>query len=503
MVVTTAVNFPSDPDTDPGINGEWTSDEGVTYRWDGVAWNIVSSDGAADIDLSGDVEIGTDCDTKLTVHSTADFECALTVSGDDVALDKDLQVLAEELKDAVINGGGIEEAPVDGELYGRQDKKWLVIPAGGVGGGDVHMSPCGEEPVNVAEGTLWYQTDELNLKIKLGDTWVPVINRLDAEGLKLSGGNLTGKLLVEDQGTQGNDDAIVFEVKTVDSQDPDRQRGGFIVTQNGDVAAIGTSEIPQSPRSFVTKEYLDDTIEETIALGEGASAKYVSKQETDVQEMVGDLVIKDEDSAAGSRISPENSQGIQFRLGNAAEVDKNGHAFGRENYLSDAYNIELENKDEYKDSDGTLKGVESQRITQRIRDRITLREDMQCNVRAESRSRGTELDPPANFDGKKFTVYREVRWSDDELHVGGSGEGPKQLLQWVARPDDSAYNSLATQNVKAAPFHTRAATAGWVSDQIVENLLAKGSDLCADSADGAVPGGFWRDTDGRVYIKTA
>lgn len=499
MVVTTAVNFPSSPE--PG--DEWTSG-GVTYKWDGVAWNIVSSDGGADADLSGDVEIGTDCDNTLTVHSTAEFECDLNVQKE-LTMGGKLVALKEDLDQAIIDGGGIEEAPEDGQLYGRQDKDWLVIPAGGVGGSDVHMSPCGEEPVNVAEGSFWYQTDELNLKIKLGDTWVPVINRLDAEGLKLSGGNLTGALLVEDQPTQSNDDdAAVLTVKTI-SEDPDSQEGGFVVTQNGDFTAVGISKIPRLNESFTTKEYLDNTIKETIALGESASSKYVAKQESDVQEMIADLVIKDEDNAAASRISPENSQGIQFRLGNAAEVDKNGHAFGKENYLSDAYNIELENKDEYKTSDGTLKGVETQRVTQRLRDRITLREDMQANIRAESRSRGTELDPPANFDGKKFTAFREVRWTDDAIHAGESGgEGPMQLLQWVVNPsNDTAYSRLSSPNVKMAPKNTRVANVGWVNDQISANLIGKGADLCADSADGAQPGGFWRDSNGRVYIKTA
>lgn len=121
-----AADFPSDPDVDPGVGGQWTHPEtGVVYEWDGVAWNIAGGSGSEGggtppgggggdttpgggggdtipggpggdpIDLSGDVEIGTDCSNgSLTVHSPATFECGI-VSNGDVLIDGELNVLGD------------------------------------------------------------------------------------------------------------------------------------------------------------------------------------------------------------------------------------------------------------------------------------------------------------------------------------------------------------------------------------------------------------------------
>ena len=82
MVVVTAVDFPASPEVGDRFQNPET---GVWYEWDGVAWNVIDTgddSGGGDVDLSGDVEIGTDCKNTLTVHSTAKFECDLDVDGE-------------------------------------------------------------------------------------------------------------------------------------------------------------------------------------------------------------------------------------------------------------------------------------------------------------------------------------------------------------------------------------------------------------------------------------
>ena len=126
-----AADFPSDPDVDPGVGGQWTHPEtGVVYEWDGVAWNIAGGAGSEGgsggggnngggggggdtppggggggdpIDLSGDVEIGTDCDNgSLTVHSPAQFDCGVVVQKD-VLIEGQLNVLGQINIDPIIS----------------------------------------------------------------------------------------------------------------------------------------------------------------------------------------------------------------------------------------------------------------------------------------------------------------------------------------------------------------------------------------------------------------
>lgn len=51
------------------------------------------------------------------------------------------------------SGGGIEEAPDDGKLYGRQSKSWEEVPEGGP---STHVGPDAPDPV--AEGQLWFNS---------------------------------------------------------------------------------------------------------------------------------------------------------------------------------------------------------------------------------------------------------------------------------------------------------------------------------------------------------
>ena len=212
-----------------------------------------------------------------------------------------------------------------------------------------------------------------------------------------------------------------------------------------------------------------------------------------------------ERNAMSSLLDTHKAAAPEFRLGNLLGIDKHGNEYGKENFLSDAYNISLTHKNEYKHA-ALLKAqyeYSDQRISVRIKDRITLREDMQANVRPESRTRSDELPPPGNFpSGSKFTVLREIKWSEDEVHAGGSGEAPKQFLQWVPSPDDSEYEQLKSSKTHLAPYETRAVNAGWVKEQINDAQVGPGSNLCANSESGAEVGGFWLDNNGRIYVRT-
>ena len=64
---------------------------------------------------------------------------------------------AFELKASGGSGGGIEEAPTDGEIYGRQNAGWTVVPSGG-GGGGISEAPTDGKPY-VRQSSGWVAFD--------------------------------------------------------------------------------------------------------------------------------------------------------------------------------------------------------------------------------------------------------------------------------------------------------------------------------------------------------
>jgi hypothetical protein len=64
---------------------------------------------------------------------------------------------AFELKASGGSGGGIEEAPVDGQQYARQDAGWSVV-VGGSGGGGIAEAPTDGKPY-VRQSSAWAAFD--------------------------------------------------------------------------------------------------------------------------------------------------------------------------------------------------------------------------------------------------------------------------------------------------------------------------------------------------------
>jgi hypothetical protein len=54
------------------------------------------------------------------------------------------------------SGGGIPEAPTDGEIYGRQNAGWVVVPSGG--GGGISEAPTDGKPY-VRQSAAWAAFD--------------------------------------------------------------------------------------------------------------------------------------------------------------------------------------------------------------------------------------------------------------------------------------------------------------------------------------------------------
>lgn len=85
-------------------------------------------------------------------------------------------------------GGGVPEAPTDGQLYVRkgQDASWQVAPTGSGGGAVISDSP----PGTPTAGMLWWESDSGKLFIRYGTTWV-LSNPISAAWGDLTGVPLT------------------------------------------------------------------------------------------------------------------------------------------------------------------------------------------------------------------------------------------------------------------------------------------------------------------------
>jgi hypothetical protein len=93
-------------------------------------------------------------------------------------------------------GGGIPEAPTDGRQYGRQSTAWTPIVGGGASIGDT-------APASPVVGQLWWDSVHGQMYVWFTDAnssqWVPTTNQMGGGYLPLSGGSLTGNLVLASQ----------------------------------------------------------------------------------------------------------------------------------------------------------------------------------------------------------------------------------------------------------------------------------------------------------------
>jgi len=73
-------------------------------------------------------------------------------------------------------GGGIADAPSDGNIYGRKNGSWVVVPSGGGAGVVISATP----PASPTVGELWWDSTGGQLYIYYNDgtstQWVTVTN---------------------------------------------------------------------------------------------------------------------------------------------------------------------------------------------------------------------------------------------------------------------------------------------------------------------------------------
>jgi len=135
--------------------------------------------------------------------------------------------------------------------------------------------------------------------------------------------------------------------------------------------------------------------------------------------------------------------------------------------------------------------------------RITFNENYGIDCRANHPNPDYAGKDASNTDGFENNTIklRQVYWSKSNISGYQFEDGhPIQKVGWLASPDSSVYDDNA--NDIWGPPELRPATKGYVDEKVGQNILVKGSDLCADSEAGTQPGGFWRDAEtGTIYMK--
>ena len=92
--------------------------------------------------------------------------------------------------------GGIPEAPTDGQLYGRENSAWTVVPAA------ASVTVAATAPASPTAGALWWDSTGGQMYIWYNDgnssQWVPVVNEVGAY-LSMAGGTVTGPIDLKNQ----------------------------------------------------------------------------------------------------------------------------------------------------------------------------------------------------------------------------------------------------------------------------------------------------------------
>ena len=623
MVVVTAVGFPSNPTVDD----EWTNpDTGVTYKWDGVAWNVVGSgnnSGGGDVDLSGDVDIGTDCDsTTLTVKSKTEFECDvnvdgdLTVKGEEVALKKDLGSIDIDPDDIDLTGdveigencdntlqvhgtsefdcevtlhkeltfeGGtngegnlsiypnqgsndsaitalnssalrIRTASGDDHDSGKKThvalerdddgnpvtkiyhlaepndpsdaatKKYVDENAGGGGvGAQIHLAPSSDAPSDPDEGTLWYQTDRLDLYVSYDDAWVPAVGYQNDNALPLSGGALTGPLMVENQTTLATD-AQVVRFRSYNNDLLEDNEGGFELLQDGQIRAYGQSIHPQGEDNLVTKKYVD----ESVVNLDGLDDHYLVKNKVISQTVLGNFYMsasKDEKFRSSTdpsmfrstRISKSAARTPGIVLGNNADERMDGSPV-KDTAHHKAHEVLLR-KCEYGTDQLDPIGQPKDKvyIESYDYDRIERIHYLKSTIRKGSNTNPIESPEYESSDVAKpkghptNVTMDHTRWRKKDGFFDENDGAPQRFITWIVDPEDEDWEQRKGSDGKdflsdSCPKELRAANVGYVDRQISTRVLSKGADLCADNWDdpNLEVGGFYRmkDSNSSAYIAT-
>jgi hypothetical protein len=151
-----------------------------------------------------------------------------------------LQAATKQYVDAG-DAGKLSDAPLDGQLYGRQSGAWSVVPAGGGGGGET-ISISDTPPTGVPVGSLWWDSSSGLLWILYNDgdstQWVSAVPMTDPSTLvQKAGDTMTGALVLS------GDPTAPLQAATKNYVDAHGGGPPPTIALSGDVAGSGTTAI--------------------------------------------------------------------------------------------------------------------------------------------------------------------------------------------------------------------------------------------------------------------
>ena len=87
----TALTFPNDPNTNPGVGGQYTAENGLIYVWDGEKWESLGSNNAnpnnfvqtVGDNMTGNLTLGAEPPGSTTTKITLDATDGSVLSGSD------------------------------------------------------------------------------------------------------------------------------------------------------------------------------------------------------------------------------------------------------------------------------------------------------------------------------------------------------------------------------------------------------------------------------------
>ena len=384
------------------------------------------------------------------------------------------------------------------------------------------------EPSECKEGDLWYQTDYLDLYVRYDNAWVPAVGFNVNGYLPLTGGEMTGQLIIHNSNSVGR----VFHFQAEDRSD------GLSLEKNGQIKAWGKSAKPQAEDNLVTKQYVDELVSGNVG---GIDDHFLIKDQDGEQEIIGyfhlaappDADRLDNATFRRTRVTKSELRSSSHTIGNPIPKYKDGTTPNKidDRVHGKASQIVLRNCENSPetvsadwDPDVNEKTTNKVMIEEYDFDRIERIHYLKSNVRqgsntgfdwenGEAKPRGHATNLPVDH-----TRWRQREETADVAGWYEDKEGaPQRFITWVLDPDDPDWDQRHRDKNKQGgyvsdsclPDH-RAANKAYVDRQISERGVGKGTDLCADGADdpNLEVGGFWRAQDyvdecSRIYIKIA